>query len=71
VHDLVGQQDSLREGFKELRENEYFFKILGGILTIGNIMNAGNKNRGQADGFLIDSFSRSFSVRDADNTSVM
>lgn len=40
-------------------------------MKIGNVMNAGNKNRGRADGFLIDSFSRSFSIKDVDNRSVM
>lgn len=44
---------------------------MGGVLRIGNVMNAGNKNRGQADGFLMDSFSRTFSVRDIDGNSVM
>jgi len=45
--------------------------VLGGILKIGNVMNAGNKNRGRADGFLLDSLSRSFSVKDVDGQSVM
>lgn len=35
------------------------------------MMNAGNKSRGRADGFLIDSFSRSFSVKDSEGRSVM
>ena len=40
-------------------------------MKVGNCMNAGNKSRGRADGFLMDSFSRSFSVKDANGRSVM
>lgn len=33
-------------GFKEIRSEEKFMRILGAILKVGNCMNAGNKNRG-------------------------
>jgi hypothetical protein len=44
---------------------------LGAVLHIGNVMNAGNKQRQQADGFEIDAFSKTFSIKNASGQSIM
>lgn len=39
-------------------------RVLGAILKVGNCMNAGNKTRGQADGYLLDALSKTLSIKD-------
>lgn len=46
-------------------------KILGAILKVGNCLNAGNKQRGQADGFLIDALSKTTTLKDINGESVL
>lgn len=46
-------------------------KILGSILKVGNCLNAGNKTRGQADGYELDALSKTFSIKDADGNPIM
>ena len=59
------------KAFEQLRTNEYLLKIFGSILKIGNCMNAGNKNRGQADGYELDALSKTFSIKDINGDSIM
>ena len=42
------------EAFKSLMQDKDLKKILGSILKVGNCLNAGNLQRGQADGFDIE-----------------
>lgn len=59
------------KAFEQLRNNEYLLKIFGSILKVGNCMNAGNKNRGQADGYELDALSKTFSIKDINGDSIM
>ena len=46
--------------------------ILQNLLTIGNFMNAGNKLKGQADGFEINTLSQqAFSIKDNNKKSLI
>jgi hypothetical protein len=68
---LSKQQDINMDGFKVLMKNDYLKYIIGCLLKIGNCMNAGNKTRGQADGFEIDAITKGFSIKDSDGKSIM
>lgn len=48
---IIEMQTNLRGYLSNLQDNVYIKKILGGILSLGNILNAGNKSLEQADGF--------------------
>jgi len=41
-------------GFKVLAEDPWLKKVLGGVLKVGNCLNAGVKNKERADGFYIE-----------------
>lgn len=43
-------------------------RVLGIILALGNYMNGGNRQRGQADGFAIDILPKVKDVKSKDNT---
>ena len=43
-------------------------RVLGIILALGNYMNGGNRQRGQADGFSIDILPKIKDVKSKDNT---
>ena len=51
IKSLLSQLETVSTGLKKIKTNERFMLILGAILKVGNCMNAGNKNRGQADGY--------------------
>ena len=42
-------------------------RVLGIILALGNYMNGGNRQRGQADGFAIDILPKIKDVKSKDN----
>lgn len=42
--------------------------VLGIVLALGNYMNGGNRQRGQADGFAIDILPKLKDVKSKDNT---
>lgn len=65
------QQETVLKGFEQLRNNDHLMKILGSILKVGNCMNAGNKTRGQADGYELDALSKTFSIKDINGVSIM
>lgn len=52
--------------FDELKNSKNFKKILGMILSIGNILN-GQTAKGQADGFYLDALSKTTTLRDINN----
>jgi len=62
---LKKQYGDIVAGFKVTMENKNWQQVLGAVLHVGNVMNAGNKQRQQADGFEIDAFSKSFSIKKA------
>jgi hypothetical protein len=51
--------------------NDYLRQIFGSLLKIGNCMNAGNKTRGQADGYEIDALGKAFTIKDINGVSIM
>ena len=51
VNNLLNSIQTVINGFEEILTKQKFMKILGAILKVGNCMNAGNKSRGQADGY--------------------
>jgi len=71
LKDLNHQIETLKEAFNIIRKDELFLKILGAILKVGNCLNAGNKQRGQADGFQIDALSKTTTLKDINGESVL
>jgi len=62
---MKSQLQRLSETFLLIKDNSQFHLILSKILTIGNILNAGNVKRGQADGFMLpDAFNKVTMLRD-------
>lgn len=60
---LKKQHGDIVAGFNVTMENKNWQQVLGCVLHVGNVMNAGNKQRQQADGFEIDAFSKTFSIK--------
>jgi len=56
---------------KELREEKMWMDLLGSILTIGNLLNAGNVKKGQADGFDIKNIRSTLTIKGADGSSLL
>mmetsp|Transcript_34014 Transcript_34014/g.45810 ORF Transcript_34014/g.45810 Transcript_34014/m.45810 type:complete len:220 (-) Transcript_34014:375-1034(-) len=48
---ITEQLEGMKKAFNEIMHNKIFLDILGMALTIGNVLNGGNAQRGQADGF--------------------
>jgi hypothetical protein len=69
---LKSQLKQLIDSFATVKGNKHIHEILRKILTIGNLMNAGDIKRGQADGFLLgDAFNKVTSLRSVDNESIL
>ena len=60
----------IENGLRCMRENKVFKEILGVILGIGNLMNAGNQ-RGQADGFSVEILTRLSNIADNNKKSML
>lgn len=65
------QYDTVTKGFEVTIKSPTIKLILGGLLYMGNTLNAGNKTRGQADGCEVDAFSKSFTIKGSDGKSIM
>lgn len=46
-------------------------KVLGGILKVGNCLNAGNKTRERADGFLLEALGKATNIRSGDGRTIL
>ena len=57
--------------FTSIMENKKFLKILGSALRFGNCLNAGNKTRGQADGFALDNLFLIRSIKDSEGKPIL
>lgn len=69
---LKSQLNQLISAFSIIKDSKHIHGILSKILTIGNMMNAGDLKRGQADGFLLgDAFNKVNSLRDVDGMSIL
>lgn len=67
----ISQLVNIIEAFKVLRKSNNLKKIMGCILTVGNCLNAGNKLKGQADGYEIADIEKGFNLKDINGRSVM
>ena len=57
-------------GYKEIKENKHFLKIVGLTLAIGNILNGGTP-KGRADGFDLPVLGKLVSMKDNTNQTLM
>lgn len=71
VSELLRQQETLLEAFRKVLESKKWRQILGAILAFGNCLNAGNKSRGQADGFSMGNLGTSMTLKDAKGNSIL
>lgn len=68
---IVNDIDTVLAAIKELREEKMWMDLLGSILTIGNLLNAGNAKKGQADGFDIKNIRSTLTIKGADGSSLL
>jgi Formin Homology 2 Domain len=66
----MNTQRSFEAAFDELKKSAYLKKILGFILSLGNIMNGGTA-KGQADGFYLEALSKVTTTKDINNRTIM
>lgn len=71
VSELIGQQTTVCTALQKIKENKNLLKLLGAILKFGNCLNAGNKNKGQADGFALSNLGSTETIRDAEGNSIL
>jgi len=71
IQDIGPPVTTIQKACKELRESSLLRQFLGVVLTLGNILNAGNKNLGRADGFSLETFSTIGDMRDSANKTNM
>ena len=71
IRNITSQLETVATALMKIKTNKRFHIILGCILKVGNCMNAGNKNRGRADGFHLDALSKTMSIKDGDGVSIL
>ena len=57
--------------FNLIKNDKYLKMILQNLLTIGNLLNAGNTKKGQADGFDLGTLDLAFSKKDNNKKSLI
>lgn len=62
--------DDMHKIYCIIQENEHFHKMLGYILAVGNVLNAGS-NKGQADGFDLPVLGKCHTFKDIHGASVL
>jgi len=67
VEDIGPSLTIVQKACKELRDSSILRQFLGVVLTLGNILNAGNKSLGRADGFSLETFNAITDMHDATN----
>jgi Formin Homology 2 Domain len=58
---------TVRKAIKEVGTSAAFRTILGTVVALGNRMNGGNKQRGQADGFDLECLPKLGDTKDKNN----
>ena len=58
--EIAQQQKLILSSFDKLRNDSMFHLLLGAILAVGNICNAGDPKKGRADGFNYDALHATF-----------
>ena len=71
MKDLTFQQNTILEAFQVIIESPKLRKLFGAVLRFGNLMNAGNKSRGQADGFDLNDLKSTGTLKDPDGRSIL
>jgi len=71
VEDIGPALTIVQKACKELRDSSILRQFLGVVLTLGNILNAGNKNLGRADGFSLETLNSIADMRDSSNKQTM
>ena len=71
MDDLSNQQNTILEAFDSIKTNPKLKKLFGAVLRFGNCMNAGNKSRGQADGFDLGDLKSTTTLKDKDGNSIL
>lgn len=61
----------MANAFKALSEDPNLKKVLGGILRVGNCLNAGVKNKERADGFYLDALAKASNIKGSDGRTIM
>lgn len=67
VGDIGPALTTVQKACRELHESAVLRQFLGVVLTLGNVLNAGNKSLGQADGFSLETFRVLGDMHDAAN----
>ena len=67
VGDIGPALTTVQKACKELRDSAVLRQFLGVVLAMGNVLNAGNKSLGQADGFSLETFRIIGDMHDASN----
>ena len=67
---MIAVLKSFEQAFEEIRTSKHFRNVLSFILSLGNILNGGTQ-KGQADGFYLDALSKTTTLRDANNKTIM
>lgn len=57
--------------FNKILTNEKFKLLLGTILRFGNCLNAGNRMKGQADGFPLANLGTTLTMKDPKGNSIL
>eukprot|EP01098_Paradermamoeba_levis_P014647 TRINITY_DN7086_c0_g1_i1.p1 TRINITY_DN7086_c0_g1~~TRINITY_DN7086_c0_g1_i1.p1 ORF type:complete len:360 (+),score=132.74 TRINITY_DN7086_c0_g1_i1:181-1260(+) len=63
-NDILPPLVKFENGLKKLRESKALPRVFAFLVTLGNYMNAGNRQRGQADGFGLDILDKLVDVKD-------
>lgn len=71
ANDLLYQQNTVFTAFKKIIESDKLRKLLGAILKFGNCLNAGKKDKGQADGFTMNDLSKTQTLKDANGNNIL
>ena len=58
-------------GFKQLQTDRQFKLLLGAILAVGNVCNAGDPKKGRADGFNYDALHATFRSKTVNGDSML
>lgn len=68
---VLTTQKMFENAFSEIRNSVWYKRILGFILALGNILNGGNAQKGQADGFYLEALSKATTMKDINNRTIM
>ncbi|GAM17940.1 hypothetical protein SAMD00019534_011150 [Acytostelium subglobosum LB1] len=68
IKSISDSTDIVSIASNELKTSYSLIHLMGILVALGNYMNGGNVNRGQADGFQLDAFNKILEIRDNQNS---